>query len=215
MNVIHVCATPKPISESTSKQLAASFFTKLAELNPDVNVSNVDLYQNPPPFLSYDAYRYMWYPLFQENYKPTEAEKNAMTYSKAQATLVRDADFLVITMPMWNFTVPAIVKAWIDQVIAPNEIFTISPEGPRPLHHLRKVILLVSSGGVYKEDDVRDALTPHIRAAFGFIGITDIAVVWADGQNKLFYGDGEERKKMAVEAAQELAEEIAELKEGE
>ena len=60
MNVLHVCASPRPTEESVSKQLAIAFFTKMAELNPDVDVTNVDLYHNPPPFLSYYAYRAMW-----------------------------------------------------------------------------------------------------------------------------------------------------------
>lgn len=209
MNVLHILANPKPIEESASKQLAAAFFARLAEKNPDVNVENVDLYHNPPPLYSYDLYRYVWYPIFQPGYQASEAEKAASEYCRQQCELFRDTDILVLTMPMWNFSVPAIVKAWIDQVISPNEAFTISPDGVKPLHRIKQIILLVASGGSYKEGDARDALTPEIRAAFGFINIDNIAVVWADGQNRFFHTDSDERKKMAIEAAQELAEEVA------
>lgn len=211
MNVLHICANPKPIGESVSKQLAVTFFTKLAEINPDVDVTNVDLYQNQPPFYSYDTYRCMWYPVFQPGYQPTTAEKNAAQYARDQGALVREADVLVLTMPMWNFSLPAIMKAWIDQVLAPGEVFTLSPEGVNPLHHIKKIILLVSSGGIYKEGDARDALSTQVSAAFGFVKIEDIAVVWADGQNTFFFSDSDERKKMALEAAQDLAEEVAEM----
>ena len=81
----------------------------------------------------------------------------------------------------------------------------------RPLHHIRKLVLLVSSGGVYAEGDPRDALLPEIRSAFGFIGITDFTVAWADGQTAAFFGDHEERKQTALDAATEAAEDIADM----
>jgi FMN-dependent NADH-azoreductase len=113
---------------------------------------------------------------------------------------------------MWNFTVPAIMKAWMDQILSPGVTFSISgEEGVKPLHKVKSIVLLVASGGVYKEDDDRDALTRQVRHAFGFIGIDDIEIVWADGQNPLFNSDSDERKAMAIEAAAEIAEDIAEL----
>jgi FMN-dependent NADH-azoreductase len=102
------------------------------------------------------------------------------------------------------------MKAWMDQVLSPGQTFEISAAGPKPLHNITSVVLLVASGGVYKEDDERDALTRQVRAAFGFIGISDIRIAWADGQNPLFFNDSEVRRETAFEAAEELAEELAE-----
>ena len=209
MNVLHVCASPRPTEESVSKQLAIAFFTKLAELNSDVDVTNVDLYHNPPPFLSYDAYRAMWQPIQDPTYSVTETERRAMTYSNTQCKLVKDADVLVLTMPMWNCGVPAIMKAWLDQIMAPGQIFSYSPDGVKPEHALRKVILLISSDAVFKENAPNDALTIQIKAAMEFIGVTDIVVAWADGQDPVTHSDCALRKSMAIEAAQELAEEVA------
>jgi FMN-dependent NADH-azoreductase len=209
MNVLHVCASPRPTEESVSKQLAIAFFTKLAELNSDVDVTNVDLYHNPPPYLSYDAYRAMWQPVIDPAYEVTDAEKKASAYSTAQCKLFKEADVLVLTMPMWNCGVPAIMKAWLDQVMAPGQIFTYSPEGIKPEHALRKVILLISSGAVFKENAPDDALTIQIQAAMASIGVTDMVVAWADGQDPVTHSDCALRKSMAIEAAQELAEEVA------
>jgi FMN-dependent NADH-azoreductase len=211
MNVLHVCASPKPIDESASKQLAAAFFTRLAEKNPDVNVTNVDLYHNPPPYLSYEAYRGLWRPMFEPGYKLTEAEEKAVAYSRAQCELLKEADVLVLTMPMWSCGMPAIMKAWIDQIMAPKVIFTYDVEGPKRLHALRKVILLISSGGVLKEGDAGDALTVQAAAAMNYIGVSDITVAWADGQDPILHHDGSTRKALALEAAQELADEVAEM----
>lgn len=210
MNVLHVIANPRPIEESVSKQLAAAFFAKLLEQNPDVTVNNVDLYQEPPPYLSYEAYRRL-YSFSNPDYKPTKVEEDAIKYGKAQAEALRQADVLVLTMPMWAGGPPAIMKAWIDQVVQPELMFTMGADGIKPLHQLRKIVLLVASGDVYKEDDDRDGLTPIIRNTFGFVGVTDIEVAWADGQDPNFYSDGADRKQAAIEMTEEIAEEIAEL----
>ncbi len=212
MNILHVCANPKPTEESVSKQLAAAFFGKMIELRPDVELVNVDLYDEKPPFYSYELYKRAWYPVADESYEPSKAEDMAINYAAKQAEAFNAADVLVLTMPMWNFTVPAIMKAWMDQILCPNLTFTISPEeGVKPLHKIKSVVLLVASGGVYKEDDDRDALSSQVRSAFGFVGIDDIEIVWADGQNSLFNMDSDARKEMAIEAATETAEDIAEI----
>jgi FMN-dependent NADH-azoreductase len=212
MNILHVCANPKPTEESVSKQLAAAFFGKIIELKPEVELVNVDLYDEKPPFYSYELYKRAWYPVFDDSYEPSKAEEMAVNYAAKQAEAFNTADVLVLTMPMWNFSVPAIMKAWMDQILSPNLTFTISPEeGVKPLHKVKSIVLLIASGGVYKEDDERDALSRQVRAAFGFIGIEDVEIVWADGQNPLFNMDHNERKEMAIEAAAEIAEDIADL----
>jgi FMN-dependent NADH-azoreductase len=212
MNVLHVCANPKPTEESVSKQLAAAFFAKLIELKPEVELVNVNLYDEKPPFYSYELYKSVWYPVFDENYEPSKVEEMAQNYASKQTDQFNDADVLVLTMPMWNYGVPAIMKAWIDQVLCPGLTFEISKEdGVKGLHKIKSVVLLVSSGGVYKEDDERDALTRQVRHAFDFIGINDIEIVWAEGQNPLFFDNVEENKAFAIEAASEIAEDIAEI----
>lgn len=210
MNILHVCANPKPVEQSVSKQLAARFFGKLLELNPDIELNNIDLYQDKPPYYSNDLFRRMWNPVFDPAYEPSKAEEAAMNYAQKQIDELKKADVLVLTMPMWNFGAPGVMKAWMDQVLAPGFMFEITENGPKPLHNITTMVLLVASGGVYKEDDPRDGLTKQVEAAFGFVGITDVRIAWADGQNPLFFSDSEVRREMAFDAAEELAEELAE-----
>ncbi|MBM4156898.1 MAG: hypothetical protein FJ221_18020 [Lentisphaerae bacterium] len=214
MNVLHICANPKPAEQSVSKQLSIAFISTLIEKNPDIEINNVDLYQDPPPFMSYAGFRGLWQPVFDPTYKPAKDEVKATEYATRHAEMFNAADVLVLTMPMWNFGPPAIMKAWIDQVLTPGKTFEfgLTEAGGidiRPLHKVRRVILLVSSGGSYTEGDPRDALTPMIRSLFGFIGIQDVTIAWADGQTALLYGDHEERKQTAIDAATETAEDIA------
>ena len=201
MNVLHVVANPKPVAEANSKQLADAFFKALKAKQPGVAVTEVDLYANPPPFYDYETYRHYWYPVFDALYKPNDKEKAAAAYSRKQCDLFKAADVLVITTPMWNFGMPAILKAWLDQVLMPNVTFAIGAGGVKALHKIRKVIVLASSGGTYEAGDLRDGVRNGIKAALGFVGITDIEVAWAQGQNPFFFKDFAERKDKALKEA--------------
>ncbi|AKJ63492.1 FMN-dependent NADH-azoreductase [Kiritimatiella glycovorans] len=209
MKFLHVCANPKPTEESASKQLATAFFARLMELNPEVEIDNIDLYEEKPPYYTYSLFKRFWYPVLQGGeYEPTREEDAALHYANKQKEHLDDADVLVLTTPMWNFSVPSILKAWMDQVLSPGIMFEFEGREVRPLHRIRSIVLLVASGGIYKEDDERDALSSDVRAAFGFVGITDVRIAWADGQNPVFSSDCTERRALAVESAEELAEDI-------
>lgn len=211
MNVLHVVANPKPLAEAHSKQLAEAFFKALKAGKPGVAMTEVDLYSNPPPFYNYEAYRHFWYPAYDAAYKPTDQEKAAVKYAMAQGDLVKKADVLVLTTPMWNFGMPAILKAWLDQVIAPSLTFSMGPGGPKPLHKIRKVVVLASSGGAYAAGDLRDGVRNGVTAAMGFMGIGDVDVVWSEGQNPFFFKDHAERHGRAVNDAASLGAKIAAL----
>lgn len=212
MNVLHICANPRPVEESASKQLATAFIGKLLETNPDVTLNNVDLYEAPPPYLTLEGFNRLTKPYTSPGYQPTAKEEKAGTYAVAQGEMFRQADVLVLTLPMWGCSCPGILKSWFDQVIMPGIAFEPSPEGViKPLHQLRKVVLLVASGDVYKENDPRDGLMPMINGIFGYIGVTDIEVAWADGQDPMMHNDGADRRQMAVEVAQEIAEDVARM----
>jgi FMN-dependent NADH-azoreductase len=211
MNVLHVIANPRPAETSSSKKLAFEFFAALTEKNPDVVVNNVDLYQNKPPYVSAEALNYFWGPVANPAYIPSKAEETAANFSNNNAQALMDADVLVLTMPVWLNSMPAILKAWLDQVLVPGKMFEFGAEGLVPTHHLRTVVLLVSSDQVYKEGDVRDGLTPALRAIFAYIGVEDVQIAWADGQDASRHFDSEQRREMAIEAAREIAEDIATL----
>lgn len=210
MNVLHIITSPRPAEESISKQLAFRFFGALMGKYPDALVDNVDLYQAKPPFASNEFMRGVWKPAMEPGYEPTRGEETAANFSNNNAPILADADVLVITTPVWINSMPAILKAWLDQVIVPGALFDVTPDGIVPKHHIKSVVLIVSSADVYKEEDPADGLTPAIRAIFNYIGIDDIRTVWADGQNADRFPDAAERLEMAMEAAEELAEEIIE-----
>lgn len=209
MNVLHVCADPKPTEESVTKQMATKFFSKMIDLNPSMEMENVDLYEEKPPFYTYALYQRMWKPIFEEDYKPSKEEDAAIHYAKRETERFNSADVLVLTAPMWNSGIPAILKAWIDQVIAPNLTFQVTGEAPKPLHRIKTVVLLTSSGETYDENDERDAVTPAIRTPFQSIGVDEIQIAWADGQDVLKNSDSELRRTLAMEFVEEIAEDVS------
>lgn len=96
---------------------------------------------------------------------------------------LKAADTVVIGAPMYNFSIPSTLKAWIDHVAKAGETFQYTASGPQGLLKNKRAVLLVSSGGVYSEGAYAQAdfVVPYLRMALGFLGITDIVVVRAEG----------------------------------
>ena len=69
------------------------------------------------PFIATIFIRGAWYPVFDEGYEPSKVEEMSLNYAIGQIEKFKEADVLVLTMPMWNYSVPAIMKAWIDQIL--------------------------------------------------------------------------------------------------
>ena len=210
MNVLHICANPKPTEESASKQLAAKFFTTLVTNSPDIEVTNIDLYAEQPPAYTYEEYRNFWFPHNIEGYVPTKEEEAASEYAIDQASKLLHADALVLTLPLWNFTAPGIMHTWLDHILSPGLLYDLNGKEVKLKHKIKRVIVLVASGEAFKEGDSRDALSPQLINVFSGIGIEEVSFAWADGQDGTTYSDAAQRKEMALEAAEELAEEIAE-----
>lgn len=208
MNILHVCADPQPMEEAASKQIAAAFFAQIVMTNEDARITNVDLTMEPPAEYTMGEYRNFWYPIMIEGYVPTKEEEHAGEYASGQAAKVLDSDVLVLTMPMWNYSMPGMLKSWIDHVLSPGLLYEATAEGNRPLHKLKKLVLLVSSQDVFKEGDPRDGITPTIETAFSDVGLDDISIIWADGQDSKKHVDFQQRKQNALDFAEELAEEV-------
>lgn len=108
---------------------------------------------------------------------PEQLEKLAT--SEAMVAEVKAADTIVIGVPIYNFSVPAAVKAWIDQIARAGLTFKYTETGPKGLLEGKRAIVVIASGGVKSGSEV-DYATNYMRHVLGFIGITDIEIVAAD-----------------------------------
>jgi FMN-dependent NADH-azoreductase len=91
------------------------------------------------------------------------------------------ADVVVIGAPMYNFTIPTQLKSWIDRVVVAGKTFKYGPTGPEGLAHGKRVIIAISRGGVYPENAPFEHAESYLKAIFGFIGVTDLTFVRAEG----------------------------------
>ncbi|MCV2889396.1 FMN-dependent NADH-azoreductase [Ruegeria aquimaris] len=109
----------------------------------------------------------------------TEEQRKTLALSDQLVQELKDADTIVIGLPIYNFSVPAAFKAWIDLVARAGVTFAYSENGPKGLLTGKRVILAVASGGTQVDSDI-DFATGYVRHVLGFIGITDVSVVAAD-----------------------------------
>lgn len=109
----------------------------------------------------------------------TAEQKMALALSDTLVRELKAADTLVIGAPIYNFSVPAALKAWMDLVARARETFRYTEEGPKGLLVGKKAIVAVASGGVKAGSDV-DYATNFIVHFLGFLGIEDVTIVAAD-----------------------------------
>lgn len=104
------------------------------------------------------------------------------------------ADAVVIAAPMYNFTVPTQLKAWIDRIAVAGQTFRYTEAGPEGLCGNKKVIIVSTAGGLHADQASGAAHEGYLKLLFGFLGITDIEIVRAEG---LAYGDEVRSKAMS------------------
>lgn len=110
----------------------------------------------------------------------SDDQKAILSLSDELVNEVKSADVLVISLPIYNFSVPASFKAWVDQIARAGLTFQYSENGPVGLLQNTRAIVAVASGGVPVGSDY-DHATPFVRQILGFIGITDVEFVAATG----------------------------------
>ena len=109
------------------------------------------------------------------------------------------ADIVVIGAPMYNFTIPSQLKAWIDRILTAGKTFRYTDTGPEGLAGGKRVIVASARGGIYSEGPASaiDFQENYLKHVFGFIGITDVEFVRAEGLNL-----GAEQREAALAQAQ-------------
>ncbi|WP_209506135.1 MULTISPECIES: NAD(P)H-dependent oxidoreductase [unclassified Ruegeria] len=117
------------------------------------------------------------------NFTPAEQrddlQRDRLALSDALVTELQEADTIVIGLPIYNFSVPAAFKAWIDLVARAGLTFSYSENGPKGLLEGKRAILAIASGGTAVGSEI-DFATNYVRHVLGFIGIHDVAVIAAD-----------------------------------
>mgnify|MGYP000066592627 CR=1 FL=1 len=116
---------------------------------------------------------------FTEAHARTPNQVSKLALSDSLIGELREADVIVVTAPIYNFSVPSVLKAWIDQVCRAGLTFRYTPNGPQGLLENRPVYLAMASGGVPFGSAV-DFASGYLKQVFRFIGIDDVRLVGAE-----------------------------------
>jgi FMN-dependent NADH-azoreductase len=160
---------------SVSRALADRVVARLSTGGPGAEIVRRDLSRTPPGFVDASWIDATFTPPGQR----TESQRQALATSDELVTEVQRADVVVIATPVYNFGVPASLKAWVDMVARAGETFRYSDDGPVGLLHNKRAILVVASGGTALDGDT-DFATPWLRHVLGFLGIHEVETVAAD-----------------------------------
>lgn len=180
---------------SISRTLGDRLTARLTEADPSARVVVRDLADEPLPQVTA-----AW---VAANFTPdedrTEAHRATLALSDALVAALKAADVVVISTPMYNFGIPAALKAWVDLVARARLTFKYTDKGPVGLLEGKKAYVLMATGGAPVHSPV-DFATPYLRHVLGFLGITDLTVIAADRA----LARGDEATSTAIAAINDL-----------
>lgn len=171
--LLRIDASANP-QASVSRELGDEFEHRWLDRHPGARVLRRDL-SAPLPLLDT-----AWvHANLTDPAERDETHQAALALSDALIAELKAADAVLVTVPMYNFSVPAAMKAWIDLVCRARETFTYTERGPEGLLEDRPVTIVMASGGVPAGSGA-DFASGYLKHIFGFIGIRDVSLVTAD-----------------------------------
>ncbi len=177
LNVLEVQASARS-EGSISRDLTADLIAALEARHGELNITRRDLAKGLP-FID-EAW-------VAANFTPdkdrTSTHRQILSRSDDLVAELQAADVIVIGAPMYNFSVPAVLKAWIDMIARARLTFEYTENGPRGLLEGKKAYVVVPSGGV-PVGSPADFATPYLRHALKFVGITDVEFIGAQGADR-------------------------------
>lgn len=176
-----------PLESSISRELTREFVKSWKTAHPDGTVIYRDLAANPSKPL--DA---AW---IASSYTPEDVrapeQKAIIASSEELIAELEQANEYVFGIAMHNFSIPSVLKLWIDQVVRKGRTFSYTANGPQGLLAGKKATVLVASGGVYELGTPAEGMNfiePYVRAILRFIGVTDVKFLYAGGASQLNAG---------------------------
>jgi len=188
-------------ADGQSSRLADEYVAGWRVRNPGATVIVHDFAREPVPHLTAERFR----AFLTKPEERSAVQKAEVALSDALIDEIKNADVIVLGLPMYNFGLPSTLKAYFDHVGRAGHTFRYTEKGPVGLLTGKKAIVFAARGGMYSGTP-RDTQTPYVRDFLAFLGITDVEFVYAEGLNM-----GEVPKKAALEQAQGAIQRMHEL----
>jgi FMN-dependent NADH-azoreductase len=177
MNILQVNASARR-DGAHSTRIADAIVERLRAASPETRLTVRDLAVQPHPMVDEMALTALATP--PDRRTPEQAARVAL--DDALIAEVQAADVLVLGVPMYNFGVPVQLKNWIDAIARAGVTFRYTEQGPVGLLAGRRVYLALARGGRYR-DTAADTQVPYLKTVLGFLGMTDLHFVYAEGLN--------------------------------
>jgi FMN-dependent NADH-azoreductase len=180
MKLLHIDSSPLA-GNSVSRQLTERIVAQWRATHPGTVVEYLDLAADAPTHLSMDSLGFRAGP---NAGGLSEVQRRENQISEKLVSQFLAADVVVVGAPMYNFSIPTQLKAWIDRVAQAGRTFTYTEKGPQGLAGGKTVIVASSRGGVYSSNPALlglDHQESYLQAVFGFFGIADVQFVRAEG----------------------------------
>jgi len=178
VKILHVVASPRG-EQSNTLRVSQAFLDSLAAQRDDIEVEVVDLFNFDLPALAGDNIEAKYTLMMGSPVDGGHEESWRQIETLIEHFL--SADAYVLSVPMWNFSIPYVLKYYIDCIVQPGYVFSFNEFGmPVPLVHDRKMVCVTSRGSDYSPGSPShpyDFQEPYLRAIFGFIGITDLTFI--------------------------------------
>jgi FMN-dependent NADH-azoreductase len=179
MKLLHVDSSVLG-THSVSRQLTAEVVAEWRKSHPNTTVEYLDLAVDAPNHFSADALGIK----VGVQAEPTEAQRRENEVSERLVSQFLAADVIVVGAPLYNFTVPTQLKAWIDRLAQAGRTFKYTDKGPVGLAGGKTLIVASTRGGIYSTSEVGQAMEhqeSYLKVVFGFFGVTDVRFVRAEG----------------------------------
>jgi len=177
MNILQINASARR-EGANSTRIADAIVARLRTADPDARLTLRDLAVTPQPVLDEATLGALFTPAEQRS----EAQAARVALDDALIAEVQAADAIVLGVPMYNFGVPAQLKNWIDAIARNGVTFRYTANGPEGLLKGRKVYVGLARGGRYRGTEA-DSQVPYLRTVLGFLGMTNVQFVYAEGLN--------------------------------
>lgn len=193
MKLLHIDSSVLS-DHSVSRQLTKDVVEQWKLADPAIEVAYRDLSAQAPGHLSAGILAAGRLPAEQRD----AAQRAELALGETLLEEFLAADAIVLGAPMYNFTIPSQLKAWLDRVLVAGRTFKYTENGPVGLAGGKQVVIVSTRGGVYSEGpaNAMDHQESYLRAVLGFVGITDVTVVRAEGVNL-----GAQQREQAIAAA--------------
>lgn len=161
-----------------STTIANRISERLLQEHPGAQLEVLDLSVSPVPVFDEAAIQAIFTPADAR----TAEQQQRADQSLALVEQLRNADVLVLGVPMYNFGISSQLKDWVDNVSINQETFRYTANGPEGLLKNKRALVGFARGGMYRDTEI-DTQTPYFKAWLSFVGIEDVQFIYAEGLN--------------------------------